>query len=79
MADDIEVHFNGMGIAGGTLVLVAIGSDVYGATDREPVVALYAAASKAAEDRAVRGRPVSANDIVKRGLHRMPADLCPVR
>jgi hypothetical protein len=44
MADDIEVHFNRLGLSGGTLVVVAIGTDVYGATDQEPVAALRAAA-----------------------------------
>lgn len=73
MADDIEVHFNRMGLSGGILVVVAIGTDVYGATDVEPVAALHAAASKAAEDRALRGQPVDANDIVERGIGRMPS------
>lgn len=57
MADEIEIYFNRMGLGGGTLVVVAIGSDVYGATDVEPVAALHAAATRAAEDRALRGQP----------------------
>ena len=79
MVDDIEIHFNGMGYSGGTLVVVAIGTDVYGATDREPVAALYAAASRAANDRASLGRPVNAKDIVERGLNRIRLGLGRVR
>lgn len=73
MSDDIEIHFNGMGRSGGTLVVVAIGTDVYGATHAEPLAALHAAAGKAAEDRALRGRPVDPKRIVERGLGKLPS------
>lgn len=75
MADEIEVHFNRAGLNGGTLVVVAIGTDVYGATDEEPIAALRAAAVRAAEDRASRGEPVDPEAIVERGLGRMPSHI----
>jgi len=62
-----------MGLRGGTLVVVAIGTDVYGATDLEPVSALHAAARRAAEDLALRGRPVDPNVIVERGQQQLRA------
>lgn len=67
MTDHIDVHFSDMGHGDGTLVVVAIGMDVYGATDLEPFTALQAAARKAADNRARRGRPVDLNIIVERG------------
>jgi hypothetical protein len=75
MADEIEVYFNRMGLSGGTLVVVAIGTDVYGATDVEPVAALHAAATKAVEDRALRGQPVDSDAILEQGLGRMPSNV----
>jgi hypothetical protein len=73
MADDIGVHFNRSGPTGGTLVVVAIGIDVYGATDREPLAALHIVARKAAEDLALRGRPVDPSAIVERGEEELQA------
>lgn len=66
--DGIEVYFSRLGLSGATLVVVAVGPDVYGATDPEPVTALHSAARKAAEDRALRGFLVDPNDIVEEGL-----------
>ena len=62
-----------LGMSGGTLAVVAIGDDVYAATDVRAVVALRAAATKAAEDRARRGRPVDPERIVERGLVSLPS------
>ncbi len=67
MANEIDVYFNAMGPNAGTRVVVAIGTEVYGATDLEPIDALRAAARKAADDLAVQGRPVDPDLIVERG------------
>jgi hypothetical protein len=72
LIEDIEILFNRVGFSGATLVVVAIGGDVYGATDVEPVSALHAAARKAADDRASHGRPLDPNVIIERGLASMP-------
>jgi hypothetical protein len=66
-AHDIDVYFNRMGPTGGLLVVVAIGTEVYGATDREPLAALHIAARKAVEGLALRGQAVDPSVIVKRG------------
>jgi hypothetical protein len=68
LADDIEVHFNRMGLAGATLCVVAIGTDVYGSTAMDPATALYRVARKASDDLASRGRTVEANAFVERGM-----------
>jgi hypothetical protein len=73
MAHDIEVHFNRMGPGGGTLVVVAIGAEVYGATDLQPVAALRSAARKASEDLALRGRPVDPDVIMECGREELKA------
>ncbi len=70
--DGIEVYFNRLGLSGGTLVVVAVGADVYGATAPEPVSALHSVARKVAEDRALRGCPVDPNDFLEEGLGRIP-------
>jgi hypothetical protein len=67
MANEIDVYFNAMGPKGRTLAVVAVGTDVYGATDVEPIDALRAVATKAADDLAVRGRLVHPDLIVERG------------
>jgi hypothetical protein len=72
MVHSIEVHFNRMGLGGRTLVVVAVGTEVYGATDLEPVNALYVAAQRAAADLALRGHAVDAAEIVERGLRSLP-------
>ncbi len=73
MAHDIDVHFNRLGPTGGTLVIVAIGTDVYGATDRQPLAALHIAARKAAEGLALRGQSVDPSLIVERGQEELRA------
>lgn len=73
MAHDIEVHFNRMGLSGGTLVIVAIGTEVYGATDLDPVTALRAATRKASEDLALRGHPVDPDVIMECGREELKA------
>jgi hypothetical protein len=72
MVDHIEVHFNRMGLGGGTLVIVAVGTEVYGATDLEPVNALHVAAKRAADDLALRGQQVDPAEIVEYGLRSLP-------
>jgi hypothetical protein len=64
----IEVHFNRMGRGGGTLVVVAIGTDVYGATAPEPLRALHAVALSAARDQTRRGQAVDPRLVVQHGL-----------
>jgi hypothetical protein len=73
IADDIDIHFNRTGASGGTLAVVAIGTDVYGAADLEPLAALCAAARKAVEDFALRGRALCIEEIIERGLRRVGA------
>jgi hypothetical protein len=72
VTDDIVVHFNRMG-QGGTLVVVAVGADVYGASALEPVAALRSAATKAADDLALRGHAVDAKAIVAHGMRSLPS------
>jgi hypothetical protein len=72
-ADAIDVYFNRVGIAGGMLVVVAVGADVYAARGSDPVAALHAAASRAAEDLALLGKPVDEHLIVQHGLLRLRA------
>ncbi len=72
MASEIEVHFNRRGPGGQSFVVVAIGTDVYGAVDPEPGAALGAAATSASEDLARRGRPVDREQIMARGLKCLP-------
>lgn len=71
-ASDIEVHFSRMGAGGGMLAIVAVGTDVYGATDMEPTRALQTVAMRAAEDLARRGRPIDVESIVEVGLGNLP-------
>ncbi len=71
-ASDIEVHFSRMGVGRGMLAIVAVGTDVYGATDPEPARALQTVAMRAAEDLARRGRPVDAESIVEIGAASLP-------
>jgi hypothetical protein len=73
MYEDIEVHLSGAGFGGAVLVVVAIGTDVYGATSMEALDALHVAASRAAEDRALRGFPVDPQRIMDRGLAKLPS------
>ena len=73
VTEDIEVYFNRMGMSGGTLAVVAIGDDVYAATDADAVAALRAAATRAAEDRAQRGRPIDPKRVLERGLASLPS------
>jgi hypothetical protein len=70
---DFDVHVSGLGAGGGTLVVVAFGANVYGASDVEPIVALHAAASKAAEGLAQRGLTVDPKAIVERGEEELRA------
>jgi hypothetical protein len=69
---DIDVHFNRLKMSGGTLAVVAIGTHVYGATDLEPLAALCSAARNAVEDFALRAIPLCIEDIVQRGIARLP-------
>ena len=68
MTCEIDVHFNTQGSRGGILVLVAVGTDVYGATALEPHAALRAAARSASDDLTRRGLDVDPSAIVRRGL-----------
>lgn len=70
---DIGVHFSALGGGGGTLVVVAVGTDAYGATHDEPLTALHAAACKAAEGLALRGMTVDPKIIVERGQEELSA------
>jgi hypothetical protein len=67
VTEDIDVHFSRVGPGGGTLVVVAVGTNVYAATGLEPLAALHAAASKAAEGLAQTGMTVDPRVIVERG------------
>ena len=71
LTEDIDVHFSGVGE--GTLVVVAFGRNVYAATGVEPLAALHAAASKAAEGLAQRGLTVDARVIVEKGQEKLLA------
>lgn len=73
MNDEIEVHFNTLGLSGATLVVVVIGAEVYGAADVVPVTALHAAARRASEDFAQRGQSLDANLVIERGHEELKA------
>lgn len=64
---EIDVHFNRLGPSGTTLVVVAVGREVFGATNPEPFAALHTAAREAAEGLAKCGNRVAAETIVERG------------
>jgi hypothetical protein len=70
---DIAVHFNRLDKNGGTLVVVAIGTDVYGASGADPAAVLGAAASKAAQDFTARGRSLDPGAVVARGMRLLAA------
>ena len=72
MTQDIEVTFSPLH-TGSTMVVVTIGAEVYGATDIEPVLALHAAARRAAVDLAARGHPLDPMLIVEKGMKQLPA------
>jgi hypothetical protein len=63
----IDVHFSRSSLSGATFVVVAVGTEVYGATNVDPDEALHAVAWKASEDLATRGRRVDPKVIVERG------------
>ena len=67
MGLEIDVHFNRLGPSGATLVVVAVGREVFGATNPEPLAALHTAAREAAEGLAKCGHRVDAEVIVERG------------
>ena len=50
MRGEIDVHFNRLAVSGWTLVVVAVGTEAYGAADWEPLTALHCVARRAAED-----------------------------
>jgi hypothetical protein len=60
MGLDIDVHFNRLGPSGATLVVVAVGREVFGATHPEPLAALHTAAREAAEGLAKCGQRIDA-------------------
>jgi hypothetical protein len=62
---EIDVQFNTVRL--GVLVAVAVGTDVYGATDIDPRVALERAARSASDDLARRGHLVNAASIIEQG------------
>jgi hypothetical protein len=55
----VQVHFNRLGPSDATLVVVAVGTEVYAATAPEPMAALQTAAHDAAVDLAARGWPIA--------------------
>lgn len=73
MGFEIDVHFNRLGPTGVTLVVVAVGREVFGATSLEPIVALHAAARQAAEGLGKCGKRVDPDVIVERGHQELHA------
>jgi hypothetical protein len=67
MVGEIRFHFKRLGLSGATLVVVAVGTEVYSACAFEPLTALHEAAFSASEDLAKRCRPVDPNVIIAQG------------
>jgi hypothetical protein len=79
VAGDIEVHFDSLSVSDATLVVVAVGTAIYSATNADPLGALRAVAREASTDLARRGRLIDARVIVERGREELSAvDLDPL-
>jgi hypothetical protein len=75
----IEFHFKRLGLSGATLVIVAVGAEVYGACALEPLTALQTAAGRASEDLAKRSQPLDPSVIVERGREELRRRASPVQ
>jgi len=67
MGRQVEFHFKRLGLSGATLVVVAVGTKIYGACALEPLAALYAAACRASEDLANRRQPIDPKVLIEWG------------
>jgi hypothetical protein len=67
MDQKVEFHFRRLGLSGATLVVIAIGTKVYGACAVKPLVALHAAALNASQDLSNRRRPIELNVLIEWG------------
>ena len=67
MVGEMQFHFKRLGVSGATLVVVAVGTEVYSACAFEPLTALHEAAFRASEDLARRGGPIDPNTIIDQG------------
>ncbi len=68
MRSDIEVEIRRLPLSGGILAVVTVGTEVYGATGRQALAALTAAAARAASALTARGCLIEAPAIVALGL-----------
>jgi hypothetical protein len=68
---EIEVYFKHLGLSGATLVVVAVGAELYASCDSEPAVALEVVAWRASEDLARRRQPVDPDLILERGREKL--------
>jgi hypothetical protein len=67
MDRQVEFHFKRLSLSGATLVVVVVGTTVYGACALEPLTALQTATRTASEDLASRGQPIDPNFLIERG------------
>jgi hypothetical protein len=67
MSGHVEFHFKRLDLSGATLVVVAVGTKIYGACALEPLVALHAVAWRASEDLASRRQPIDPNVLIEWG------------
>jgi hypothetical protein len=67
MDSQVEFHFKRLSLSGATLVVVVLGTRVYGACSVEPLTALQTAIQTAAEDLANRRQPVDPSFLIELG------------
>jgi hypothetical protein len=75
MVGNIEVIFRGLGVTGATLVVLAVGSEVYSATAADALWALRVVARRASDQLATRGQLLDPRVVVKRGRRQWNARL----
>jgi hypothetical protein len=75
MQATIEIMFDGLSVCGATLVVLAVGSEVYSATAGDALTALRVVARKASIQLAIRGQILDPRVVVERGRRRWNARL----
>jgi hypothetical protein len=75
MTATIEITFRGLRVSGATLVVLAVGSEVYSATDADALSALRVVARRASTELATHGQFLDPKVVVKRGLRQWNARL----
>jgi hypothetical protein len=75
MQSTIEIMFDGVSVCGATLVVLAVGSEVYSATAVDALMALRVVARRASMQLAGRGQILDPRVVVERGRRQWNARL----